>query len=342
MALTNRFLMGCASLSMVFAIGFVMQNGADTPPAPVVRSYDQAQRLIAPPVSTDTLAEASAEAMAVSRDRIALSDIALTVGTASDAADDAVDALALPADDERLASIAPIDPMNDLAPLEVAERACDPVMELSAQPGAMVLVSIDAPCLPGARVTLHHNGLMFTHLTDAAGQLVVSAPALSESAVFIADLGNGDGAVGHVMVPDMVQYERAAAQWRGDLGISLHAYEFGATYGEEGHVWAGALSTSAVDAQMVLLGDRDLPESYRAEVYTVPATAAMAGQVQLSIEAEVTVANCDRDIQAEAIQWRAGGQLEVRELSLAVPGCDTVGDFLLLKNLLQDLKLAAR
>jgi hypothetical protein len=32
----------------------------------------------------------------------------------------------------------------------------------------------------------------------------------------------------------------------------------------------------------------------------------------------------------------------VRELSLAVPGCETVGDFLLLKNLLQDLKIAAK
>jgi hypothetical protein len=235
-------------------------------------------------------------------------------------------------------------PFEDLAPplLEVEDRACDPAITLTAQTGAMVLISLDAPCLPGQRVTLHHNGLMFTHLTDANGQLVVTAPALSDSAVFIADLGNGDGAVGHVMVPDMGQYERAAAQWRGDLGISLHAHEFGAGHGEEGHVWSGALSTTEAEGQMILLGDRDLTESYRAEVYTVPVTRAESGNVQLSVEAEVTATNCNRDIQAEAIQWHPSGQLEVRELSLAVPGCDTVGDFLLLKNLLQDLKLAAR
>lgn len=331
MALTNRFLMGCASLSMVFAIGFVMQNGAEVPG----KRTAQAPRL------------AADAPVAAQDDRFELSGITLTVGSPESAPD--LPASTLVEGDlgeapvERLAAAPQLDgPGFEVPVLEVPSRACDPVMQLSPQPGAMVLISIDAPCLPEQRVTLHHNGLMFTHISDVDGQLVVTAPALAESAVFIADFSNGDGAVGHIMVPDMPLYQRAAAQWRGDLGIELHAREFGADYGDAGHVWSGALDATQAAASLVLLGDRSLPESYRAEVYTVAAATAQGGDIQLSIEAEVTEANCNRDIQAEAIQWSPSGRLDVRELSLAVPGCETVGDFLLLKNLLQDLKIAAK
>ena len=34
--------------------------------------------------------------------------------------------------------------------------------------------------------------------------------------------------------------------------------------------------------------------------------------------------------------------LRVRDLSLSIPACDGVGDFLVLKNLVEDLKIAAR
>lgn len=61
----------------------------------------------------------------------------------------------------------------------------------------------------------------------------------------------------------------------------------------------------------------------------------------LSIEAEVTAGNCGQDISAQAIELRRDGTLRTRELSLAVPDCDGVGDFLVLNNLLDDLKIAA-
>jgi hypothetical protein len=324
MALKNHVSTMAVSVSMALAIGFYMQNVG-----------------VAPEKTLTQLPEP---------DRIELSEITLTVGPAEPvehvpemALSDAMPAPVSELPVQRIAAAQPLEDVGLEVPLlDVPERACDPVMTLAAQPGAMVLVEVDAPCLAEQRVTIHHNGLMFTHLTDDQGQMAVVAPALASSAVFIADFSNGDGAVGHVMVPDMMQYERAVAQWRGDLGLELHAREFGADYGVAGHVWSGALQSSAAEAQLVLLGDRDLPESYRADVYTVPAVAGQAGDIHLSVEAEVTATNCNRDIQAEALQWRPNGQLEVRELSLAVPGCDTVGDFLLLKNLLQDLKIAAR
>lgn len=37
-----------------------------------------------------------------------------------------------------------------------------------------------------------------------------------------------------------------------------------------------------------------------------------------------------------------GGTLTSKELTIDVPGCDTVGDFLLLKNIVEDLTIAAK
>ena len=66
------------------------------------------------------------------------------------------------------------------------------------------------------------------------------------------------------------------------------------------------------------------------------------GDVELSVEAEVTQNNCDRDVEAQTIQISAGGKPLVQDLVLAMPGCDATGDFLVLKNLVNDLKIARK
>ena len=60
----------------------------------------------------------------------------------------------------------------------------------------------------------------------------------------------------------------------------------------------------------------------------------------MSVEAEITQANCGRDVEAQSIQKTADGELKTQDLVLAMPDCNTVGDFLVLKNLLNDLKIA--
>lgn len=329
MALSNRLLMGCASLSMVFAIGFVMQNGAS---------------------SQNTKTEVAVQ-MPAAQDRIDLSEITLTVGSPDPAETSAV---ILPVTPEpeltRVASAAPleIETQPEAPLLQQPQLSCEPQMTLEVQPAAMVRLQIAAPCLMNQRVTLHHNGMMFTALTDLDGALDIVVPVLAETAVFIADFGNGEGAVAHAQVPDLALFDRAVAQWQGELGLQLHALEYGASYGEIGHVWSGAPGVAAAALQGLAgfhsrLGDSTLPEGYRAEVYTFPTSSApYAGEVLLSVETELTAQNCTRDIQAESLQLLGGRELEVRELSLTMPGCDMLGDFLVLNNLLQDLKIAAK
>ena len=80
-----------------------------------------------------------------------------------------------------------------------------------------------------------------------------------------------------------------------------------------------------------------------AEVYTFPTgVAQQSGNVELTVEAEVTQANCGRDITAQSLEVTGSAPLRVRDLELAMPVCDAVGDFLVLKNMVNDLKIAQK
>jgi hypothetical protein len=211
----------------------------------------------------------------------------------------------------------------------------------------MVTLTLDAPCAPNERLTVHHNGMMFTQITDSDGSVTISAPALAEQAVYILAFSNGDGAVAQTFVPDVAMYDRVALQWRGDAGFQLHAREFGADYGQAGHVWSGIAPdvdgmASGQNGYITRIGDLQAPEPLVAEVYTFPSgMSSRSGTIDLSVEAEVTDINCGLEIEAQSLELTLGGKIKTRDLTLAVPACDAVGDFLVLNNLVPDLKVAS-
>ena len=64
------------------------------------------------------------------------------------------------------------------------------------------------------------------------------------------------------------------------------------------------------------------------------------GAIRISIETEITTANCGREMRAESLQPGSDGYEPV-ELTLFVPGCEALGDILVLKNVLRDMKIAS-
>lgn len=223
---------------------------------------------------------------------------------------------------------------------------CEFDLQARAIAAAMVTLELSAPCMINERFTLHHNGMMFTGVTDAMGSSELVVPALARQAVFIVAFPNGDGAVADAEVTSLDYYDRVVLQWQGATGLQIHALEFGAAYGEGGHVWMDAAkdrATAAVGEGGFLTrhGAGELDGALMAEVYSFPTgLTAQAGDVRLSVEAEVTGANCGRDVEAQSIQIAAGEAPRVQDLTLAMPECNTTGDFLVLKNLLDDLKIA--
>lgn len=233
-------------------------------------------------------------------------------------------------------------PEEEAAPL----MNCDASLNAEPVAAAMVDLTLNAPCLAGERVTVHHGGLKFTEILGPDGSLDITVPALAEQAMFVVAFTNGDGAIARTEVSSLPFYDRVAVQWQGETGLQIHAREFGADYGSEGHVWYGSpRDLSAVAGGqggfLTRLGNETAAEAMMVEVYTFPTlTSQGEGQVRISLEAEVDGGNCDRDIAATSFELQDDGDVRVQDLSLSLPGCDAKGEFLVLKNLLEDLTIA--
>ena len=242
------------------------------------------------------------------------------------------------------------------APLQVPLRrvaqpsGADCQVDLSAAPqaGAVVDLLLSAPCLAGERFTIHHSGLMFSALMGPEGRWRGQVPALESSAVFVADFSGRSGAIARAEVGTLRFFDRVVVQWEGEMGLQLHAREYGANYFEPGHVWADTPGRSTDAAGngtgfLVRLGDTSLPQARVAEVYSFPVgMAEREGTVLLSIEAEVLAETCGKDIEAQTLELRGGGRLRAQELQIALPGCGSVGEYLVLQNMLEDMTIAAR
>jgi len=338
----KRLITAGGTLMCALGIGYFMQNTANAPAeqtAPVVASAG----LVG---AAPTLSMPETEVDQVEAPAVELTDVTLTS--------------AAPAKPEVSApSIAPkLDvvevALKDDAPDQSALKSADPVtaceytLTATTDAAAMVRLALNAPCMINERFTLHHNGMMLSQSTDANGQSDFLVPALTETAVFIVAFANGEGAVANTNVPALGFYDRALVQWSGAAAMQIHALEFGSDYDGSGHVWRGAARdlAAAVDGKGGFItrhGDAGMDNALVAEVYTFPSgSISRDGDVVLSVEAEVTTANCGRDIEAQSIQKSADGSLTSQDLVLSMPECNAVGDFLVLKNLLNDLKIAAK
>ncbi len=338
--------MAGGTLACALGIGYVMQRGQPAPPpiaalqqpAPAKPILQASAQPAAGPVQTVKAAPALVEPLALEK-------IALTSAATDDtpprhrpAAPAVPEPAVAPGPDAALPAT-PDDP-------EIPSLGCD--VTAQAVPGGMAVVdfTVSAPCMGNARLVVHHNGMIFTAVTDEDGQLNVAVPALAERAVFIAAFDNGDGAVATARVTDIDEYDRVVLQWQGKTGFQIHAREFGAGYGQPGHVWSGSATAGTGDhatGAVVRLGAGDTLAPLMAEVYTFPSGAAdRSGSIALSVEAEVTADNCGRDISAQLLQRQGADRVKTRDLDLAVPDCGATGDFLVLNNLLDDLKIAAK
>lgn len=231
-------------------------------------------------------------------------------------------------------------------PDPAVKPACEITAEARAVAAAMVNLSMKSLCLPGERVTVHHNGMIFTETTSDTGTLDIMVPALTEEAVFIVAFSNGDGAVAQTKVEELADFDRVVLQWKGETGFQIHAREFGADYGAKGHIWADvpgdvADAVTGNGGLMIKLGDSEVSDALFAEVYSFPKVAtSLSGDIALSVETEISQANCGQEIEAQSLEMGEDGQIKTQNLTLSVPECDAIGNFLVLNNLLQDLKVA--
>lgn len=252
----------------------------------------------------------------------------------------------------RMATVAaePADPVETPAP-EIKRSefglSCGALLTASPKDAAMVGLTLTDPCRGAEVFTLQHGDLAFTARLNALGTYMIDVPALRSDAQFTVRFQDGSTVEAEVAMPTTDQVDRVALFTTGQPGLAIHALEFGADYGEAGHVWADNprdpdTATRTGGGFITQLGDASLPDAQLAEVYTFPADAKHRdGVVRLSIETEVTATNCGKDIAGRSLQKVAGEGAAPVSLTLAMPDCDAIGEFLVLKNLLRDLKIAS-
>lgn len=229
-----------------------------------------------------------------------------------------------------------VTPLAD-PPVVAASQECAADIALIPRDGAMLDLGLLAPCRPDQQVLIRHAGLVISARTSAAGTLVASIPALQGPAEVAIAFADGTQAVAFTEVADLSRYDRFAVQWMGDDAFQLHAYA-----GEATHIHAAAPNdVTANGGFLVRLGDRATDRPLLAEVYTWPAeNGAFAGTTTLDIEAAVTEATCGREILGETLQL-TGGRLTVRDLTIAMPDCGAVGEYVVLPNPVITEKLVA-
>lgn len=374
MSRVKQIVMAAGTFSVALGVGFVMQNGDA-----LASRFGSEEP--APPVSTEVqpVVQASIAPDAVSPAEVSVAQPApaepLPVETAAVVAlpEEAGPAMSLPEPDQDFtAAVAlpetAIAPQTEAAPIELAaietEEVPDVVSDAAAEPtlaqdcviemsgtatsAAFVDISVHAPCHVNTAFVIHHQGMMFSVVTDADGYAEVSSPALAEVAVFIAAFPDGEGNVITTAVPEFTNFDRAVLQWEGDTSVMLSAYEFGAGFGDDGHVSrenmrATEAAISGDGGFLVQLGDASADNPLLAEVYTYPSAETRGyGEILISAEAEITSGNCGQELAAQSIQVFPNGDTQALDLTMVMPGCDAVGDFLILQNMFEDLTLASR
>ncbi|MCT8158527.1 hypothetical protein [Pseudoruegeria sp. SHC-113] len=223
---------------------------------------------------------------------------------------------------------------------------CTPSLTASPAPGGMIALEVTAPCQPERFLTVTQGDLAYSDMTSVTGGYTATIPALSPLAALEIRFEDGSRLATEVRVEEAALYDRVILQWDGEAGLAIHALEFGAQYGEKGHVSSAtprdpSFAARALGGFITEVGARDLNHTQRAEIYSFPSgLMGRSGLVRLSVEAEVTQANCGTALAARSTQLRGGTAEPTVQIELAMPDCSAVGDYLVLKNLLRDLKIA--
>jgi len=223
-----------------------------------------------------------------------------------------------------------------VAAVEAPPIDCSRQLDLISQPGAMIGLTLLAPCNPNERIVLRHAGLAVTGRTSPSGAYFATLPALTAASEVQVVFGAGDMAKASIDMPDAAKLHRFGVQWQGDDAFQLNAFENGADYDQPGHISAAFTGTPGSGAFLTILGDSTTDLPLLAEVFTYGAEA----KADIVIEAAVTKGTCGREILGETIR-AADGSVKITDLTLAMPDCDAIGDILVLKNPDQDMTLAA-
>lgn len=216
---------------------------------------------------------------------------------------------------------------------------CDTRMRVTPRKGGIADLSLVATCLPNSRIEIRHGPVVFTLQTDPTGHAAAAIPALEAEARFVVHFPDGRTLTETVRIPDMLNIHRVAVHWAGPAEIDLHAFEFGAGENEKGHVWEGQPG-QATTGSIAMLGDATETRAHRAEIYTLPKTAAGRGVVDFVLAAHPDPATCGQSQVVRMVQSQNGHVVLASGLKMKLPACGAAPTSIVLKNAIRGMIIA--
>ncbi len=225
-------------------------------------------------------------------------------------------------------------------------RDCAVDMALQVQSGAEIVASVLSPCRPNELFEVSHAGMQFSATTDAEGMANVIVPAMVPDATVAISFADGAGEEGNISVNDLEKVTRVAVTWEADINFDLHALEFGAQDGSEGHVWAEQprdyrKARRAGGGYITTLGPETGP-GLRAEVYTLFQTSRTKdGLVDLSLKLAAFGEECN---DAPVIRTLRTEGLDIerdRDIQFSLSGCENASE-IVVPNTIRDIRVSRR
>ena len=203
---------------------------------------------------------------------------------------------------------------------------CRPTLTLEETPNGDLVIGLSAPCNAHQPFEVRINSLVADVETDASGKWDQRMPPLAPEVTVEIRMGN-------YTLTEQATFSQADAQqlvalaWTGPQMFFIRAESTATDIGE----------TQAAFTRVGSGGGASF------ELFSSSAlTRAGAGIVRLSVETNVTEANCGQHISTLAYQTSYLGELRPTEIAYTMPDCDRVGDVVRLQNLLRDMRLASR
>lgn len=108
-----------------------------------------------------------------------------------------------------------------------------------------MLVRVGSPCRGGETVRFGYGGATIEHVLDSAGRLEMTLDLFAGTSSPVAIVFQ-DGASREVpaRANDLDRIEKVTLIWRSTVDLDLHVFEYGASFGQAGHVWSQAPSSA--------------------------------------------------------------------------------------------------
>ncbi|QPH55377.1 hypothetical protein [Pontivivens ytuae] len=249
----------------------------------------------------------------------------------------------------RTAALTPAEPtvpeVNETPTTDAAVATCSANMIASAKLGEVLAVTLTSECRPNSLVTIGYSGLEVDSVTDANGQLQIDLPAFDEETTISARFVDGAEAETDIVVRGIDRVARVAIAWNGDINLDLHALEYTAAEGSDGHVWeqnprSYRDSRRNGGGYLTQLG---LPGARQVEVYTLPVSRrTQAGVVNTQVRVSEGAESCNDRVQVLSLYNNQALTSDRDTVSIETAGCGTDGDIVSFSSAVRDITVAQR